>query len=166
MYINKETAEAVGTGVLSKEELINLTNYIRENIPLMNYMQVKVNYLLDYSIKLTAPLEPNSNHYGSAFGGSISTLGIAAGWALLQSKISRENLNTRLVIQSSNSRFIRPAKESFEAVCSITTESWFQFKSKILTDNKAKIFLRSELFSENQIIAVQEGLYVALDPSK
>src|SRR3989339_743426 len=103
MFLQDEKKE------LSNKKIIDLQNYIRSNIPITDYMNFHVEELQSYSIKLSAPIKPNYNHYGTAFGGSLATLGILAGWSILHFRATEENLKCVLVIQEGSMKYIRPA---------------------------------------------------------
>lgn len=62
-------------------------HYLHEHIPITRAMGLKVTAYDGDSVRLWAPLEPNLNHRNTAFGGSLSTLGILAGWSLLHVKM-------------------------------------------------------------------------------
>jgi thioesterase domain-containing protein len=53
-----------------------------EQIPLASAMQVVVRRLDDRGLQLAAPLAPNRNHVGTAFGGSLQGLATLAGWGV------------------------------------------------------------------------------------
>lgn len=140
-----------------------LGEYIRSNVPLTDCMKLEVEDLTDFSVRISVPIKPNGNHYGTAFGGSISIMGIVAGWALLHSKIEDEKITCRLAIGESSTKFIKPALSDFYAVCdSLTPENWNSFLSEFVSKGKSSIKLVSEVKFGDQLIAVQEGLYYAL----
>ena len=57
-----------------------LTRYLHENIPLSQFMQIRVLPSAPGSLWLSAPQAPNRNPHTTEFGGSLATLSIAAGW--------------------------------------------------------------------------------------
>ena len=127
MFLQDEKKE------LSNKKIIDLQNYIRSNIPITDYMNFHVEELQSYSIKLSAPIKPNDNHYGTAFGGSLATLGILAGWSILHFRATEENLKCVLVIQEGSMKYIRPALTDFEATCdTLNEELWNEFKNNFV----------------------------------
>lgn len=60
----------------------SLEKYLHEHIPLSKAMQVSVIEAGQNKVILSAPLAPNINHVGTAFGGSESTVAILAAWSL------------------------------------------------------------------------------------
>lgn len=160
MYIKKENFDYNETSLTKAAEL---KSYIRNNIPLTDFMDFNIDRLSDYSIKVSVPIESNGNHYGTAFGGSIATLGILSGWALLQSKMNNDNVKGTLVIKQSTTKYIAPGRTDFEAECSdLSEDKWEDFKNRLAGAGKAYITLHSELKSGGILIAKQESVYVGL----
>lgn len=146
-----------------KEKMIRLEEYIKHNIPLTNFINFSINELTHNSIRITAPLKPNDNHYGTVFGGSLAIMGILAGWGLLHFNMTEENINGTLVIKEGTMKFIRPALTDFEAVNrSLPPEVWSDFKNEFFEKGKAKIRIKTELYSKGNLVAVHEGTYVML----
>lgn len=54
-----------------------------EEIPLARHMEIRVLCSDRRSLLLSAPLAANSNHKGTAFGGSLYSVAVLAGWGLL-----------------------------------------------------------------------------------
>ena len=161
MFIQKDNQTA---GKIDfKKQAEELEAFIKNNIPLAGFMNICVEELTNYSIKITAPFNWNKNHYGTVFGGSIVSLGIIAGWSLLHFRISEENINTILMIQESKMKFFQPIHNGFEAVNnSLPVEVWEEFKEEYLKNGKAKIRLLSHLYSKGELVATHEGLFTAL----
>jgi thioesterase domain-containing protein len=139
-----------------------LTDFLKENISLTQNMSVWVSELSDTSIKVNAPLEPNKNHRGCAFGGSISTLGIISGWALLYHLCLKNKIDCVLVIKKSSTKFIKPLLDDFEASCSITEFVFEEFLKDLRENNKAKIDICSGIYSNNELAAEFSGIYVGV----
>lgn len=143
--------------------LQDVTLYLHDHIPLTKHMDLSVRAYDGHSVCLAAPLAPNLNHRNTAFGGSLSTLGILAGWTLLHLRLQEANIANRLVIQKSEMNFKRPAMGEMEAVCAQTdTEEWARFTKMIVEKEKSRIHLTTEIFCESALVAVNEGVFVSL----
>ena len=143
--------------------LKDVTAYLHDHIPLTKHMDVSVIGYDAQSVRLSAPLEPNLNHRNTAFGGSLSTLGILAGWTLLHLRLQEAGIANRLVIQKSEMDFKRPAMSTLEAVCSQTDlAEWDRFKRMIVEKEKSRMTLVSEIYSDGELVAVNEGVFVSL----
>lgn len=146
-----------------KEKMIHLEKFIKHNIPLTGFMNFNIKELSYNSIRITAPLKPNGNHYGTVFGGSLAILGILAGWSLLHFNMIEENIKGTIVIKEGTMKFLRPALKDFEAVNnSLSAEVWNNFKNEFFEKGKAKIRIKTNLYSDGNLSAVHEGTYVML----
>ena len=145
------------------EFMAEVQTYMYEHIPLTKAMDISINELNPSSIHISAPLGPNINHRGSVFGGSISTLGITSGWALIFSVLRKLDIPNRLVIKESSTNYILPATHSFSAKCDELTEAiCANFVSELNRHDRARIKLNSTLYSNNLLVATHCGTYVAL----
>lgn len=162
MFIRKENSE-YSENFTEVSKAKTLEKYIRSNIPLADFISFTIADISEYSIKLVAPIKPNGNHYNTAFGGSISTLGIICCWALLQQKMIDDKQAGLIVIQESNTQYKKPARTDFSAECTIETSNiWEDFKNKLNQNGKSKIELTANLYSEGNLIAVHKGIYFGL----
>lgn len=162
MFINKEQhADNSAKYFLSKEVL---SEYIVTNIPILRSVGLDVSELTGNKIKMSAPLFDNRNHYGSAFGGSIATLGIVAGWAILTYKVKEEKVPTTLVIKSSHTEYVRPVKNDFHAEVEIDNNDWEKLKTKFAEKGKAGIEVTAKIISDGNVCAEQKSVYVCIKP--
>jgi thioesterase domain-containing protein len=70
-----------------------LQNLIDREITLAKHMAVVVESADDNSMILRAPLAPNSNHKGTAFGGSLYSLAVLTGWAWVTRSLATHQLD-------------------------------------------------------------------------
>jgi thioesterase domain-containing protein len=77
-----------------------------EGIPLAGAMAVEIRRLDGEFITLAAPLAPNRNHMGSAFGGSLQSLATLTGWAV--TLITAGQVSGHVVIRTSQMKFLTP----------------------------------------------------------
>jgi thioesterase domain-containing protein len=76
-------------------------------IPLAAAMQVEIRCLDAERLVLAAPLAPNRNHMGTAFGGSLQGLATLAGWGVAL-VAAGEQAASHVVIRDARIRFIEP----------------------------------------------------------
>ncbi len=140
-------------------EFIN--RYLAEHIPISQALGASVQSFDGESIRVMAPLQPNLNHHNTAFGGSLATLGILAGWALVNFNLRELELDCRVVIQKSEMDFLSPVNADFEAVAR-QPEPWGVFIKTLQRRGKARLELPSELLLSNKVVARHNGVYVAV----
>lgn len=85
-----------------------LEKRIYTDIPLARHIGVRVSHFDGQSLVLSAPLAANSNHKGTAFGGSLFSLAVLAGWGLLTLKLAERGVEGELVIQDSKVSYLLP----------------------------------------------------------
>jgi len=144
-------------------KLQELTDYINKHIPITFHLGAKVTYYDGEKLEVIAPIEPNLNHRNTAFGGSISAIGILSGWALLFVKLKEIGLKTRLVIQKSSFDFVEPIDGDFKALCVAPSNTeWNKFVKTLKKHGKARIRVDSEITSSTNNGGNHSGTYVAI----
>jgi hypothetical protein len=77
----------------------------RLDIPLLNAMQLSFNRFEDLELTMEAPLAPNINNKGTAFGGSIASICLFGGWAVATLAFMDHDIhNTEIVVSGMTSR--------------------------------------------------------------
>ncbi|MES2404786.1 MAG: YiiD C-terminal domain-containing protein, partial [Pseudomonadota bacterium] len=85
-----------------------LEAHILENIPLADAMNLKVRRYTGDLLEMTAPLTPNVNDKGCAFGGSMASLLTLAGWGLIELGLSAQDLECDIYVGDSHLRYHEP----------------------------------------------------------
>lgn len=81
---------------------------ILERIPLARAMQLAVPRYTGDEIEMTAPLAPNINDKGCAFGGSMASLLTLAGWGLVELGLRAQDLECDIYVGDSQLRYQEP----------------------------------------------------------
>lgn len=85
-----------------------LETHILDNIPLADAMDLKVRRYTGDSLEMTAPLTPNVNDKGCAFGGSMASLLTLAGWGLIELGLRAHALACDIYVGNSELRYQEP----------------------------------------------------------
>lgn len=140
----------------------DLQAYLHRQIPLSAAMQVSVVSATLASVVLSAPLEPNINHKRTAFGGSVSALGILAAWSIVHLRLAAEGLASEVVIQSNQMDYERPILGTLTAASSLTDPTaWPAFTRLLARRQRARIQARSVLTCEGETAGALTGRFVA-----
>ncbi|MDS4027603.1 MAG: YiiD C-terminal domain-containing protein [Candidatus Contendobacter sp.] len=94
-----------------------LNDYLAHHVPLFRAMQARVEHSAENQLALTAPLEPNRNDKGTAFGGAMAAIAALAGWALTTLTLRHHGEAAEIVIIDSTLKFLRPVRETIVAEC-------------------------------------------------
>ncbi len=141
-----------------------LQEYISDRIPITSAMGITVAEVSPLSITVTAKLAPNINHRDSAFGGSISTLGILAGWIILKHRCQTFEPKPTLVIQASNTQFLKPIISDYSSqVIDFTEADFAKFSRAYQRYGKARLTLKSTVTCEGEVCATHEGVFVGIN---
>ncbi len=118
--------------------------FLHEKIPLSAAMGVRVVEAGHERLVLEAPLEPNQNHLGTAFGGSLNALATLAAYAMLWLEL--DDTAAHLVIAESSIIFLRPVSRDLRAVC-VRPEApvLAAFKEQFSRTGKARIKVEATL---------------------
>lgn len=140
-----------------------LSQYLAEHIPLSAAMEIRIDVASPARILLRAPLPPNSNHRGTAFGGSIVSLAILAGWSWLWVVLRERAVVPELVIAASEIEYLRPILGEFSAELRPPADEAFERFRRGLDDHgKGRIVLTVEVLGDGEVAARFTGRYVAL----
>lgn len=138
-----------------------LQEVLNSEIPLTTYIGVKVKEHEDLSLTLSAPLENNINHKSTAFGGSIYSVSVLSGWGLIYLLLKQHDLSGHIVIQESNTKFIRPVATDITAKCSFkSTEHYEKFIKTYKRKGIARINLEAKITCNNKDAVIFNGSYV------
>jgi len=142
-----------------------LEHYLHRAIPLSRAMQVTVIEVSDQRAVLSAPLGPNINHLGTAFGGSACTLATLAAWSLLHCRLQPLMPAASLVLQSSSMDYQRPISAGFSARARLAPDAdWALFLRTLHRRGRARIAAVAEVRAGGEPAAAFIGEFVALAP--
>jgi thioesterase domain-containing protein len=85
-----------------------LETHILEHIPLARAMGLAVAHYDEARLEMTAPLAPNINDKGCAFGGSMASLLTLAGWGLIELGLRTRKLDCDIFVGDSRVRYQEP----------------------------------------------------------
>jgi thioesterase domain-containing protein len=94
----------------------------------------------EQQLTLLAPLPPNVNDKGCAFGGSLVSLMTLSGWALVELALRARGDDCDVFVAESSVRYLAPVWEDFRSTATLTGDvDWSTFFRTLDTRNKARI---------------------------
>ena len=139
-----------------------LQERIDREIMLAKPMGVIVESADDLSLVLRAPLAPNANHKGTAFGGSLYSLAVLAGWAWLTRFLATRKLDAEAVIQESSMRFLKPVHGEMRACLEIPAAADIdKFQKMLVRADRGRIRLQVKMHEGSALATIFDGLFAA-----
>jgi thioesterase domain-containing protein len=135
--------------------------FLHEEIPLTRAIGMAVTAWDGQAVTLTAPLEPNLNHADTAFGGSIASMGIMAGYCLAYLMLAERKISNRLLIQQSSVEFLRPIDGEIVSRACVPADAAAMVEL-LQKKRRAKLTLTSEVSCKGMLAARHTGVYVAM----
>lgn len=141
-----------------------LEQFLHAKIPLTQAMGIRVIETGPYQLVLEAPLEPNINHLGSAFGGALHALPTLACYAALWTLLHEGGIDGHVVVKQSHAHYRQPVRTTFRAVCQRpTADAAAEFLNDLRRHKKARMDLESVVPGANGKPAVEfTGSFVAV----
>src|SRR5580692_9586014 len=135
-----------------------LQERIDREIMVAKPMGIIVEAANDSGVILRAPLAPNSNHKGTAFGGSLYSLSVLTGWAWITRFLVTRQFDADAVIQESTMRFLAPVHGEMRACIEIPAEADIdKFQRMLLRADRGRIRLQVNLYHGLKLGTVFDG---------
>jgi thioesterase domain-containing protein len=135
----------------------------RQDIPLLNAMHLSFVSFENLTLTMEAPLAPNINNKGTAFGGSIASICLFGGWAVATlAFVDNDIHNTEIVVYKNEMTFERPARGHLLVNAFIKPDDFAACLARLKAKDAGRIRLdiHVELFHDDERCATMSGLYV------
>jgi thioesterase domain-containing protein len=137
----------------------DVERFLHEKIPLTAAMGVRVAECTDARMVLVAPLGPNHNHLGTAFGGSLHTMATLSGYSLLWWLLREPTAH--IVVRESTMLYERPVQEDIRAVCKApAAKELARMRENLARKGKARIELEAVIEGAEGVAAKFRGVFV------
>jgi len=143
--------------------LEQLQSVFDQDIPISRAMGLRLVSLDHDTLKMSAPLGPNINDKGTAFGGSLGALLTLAAWGVVWIACKRSKLDCDIVIHKGEISYYQPVTSEINVICPIPIDSeWQTFKSRLSSKGKARMNLVPYIETDKGRAALFQCSYVAL----
>jgi thioesterase domain-containing protein len=140
-----------------------LEQYLHRHIPISAAMGITAVAASPEEVRLRAALAPNVNHRSTAFGGSVASLAVLAGWSVLRVGLDDVTPTPQIVIQRSSMEYTSPIRGDYEAACRRpSAESWRRFMDALERRGRGRLRLVAEVYCDGESAGHMTGEYVAL----
>ncbi|WP_420428004.1 YiiD C-terminal domain-containing protein [Algiphilus sp.] len=138
------------------------TQLLYRQVPLLRHTDVRVTALQRDAVQLSAPLAANGNHHGTAFGGSLSMLGIVAGWLLAYVGQDVDEPTTNIVIADSHTRYLRPLRGDLLIEAHWRADDGKRYRAQLAAGRKADITIQCRAGDADAAAIRQDSRFVAI----
>jgi len=141
-------------------------SYLQERIsaefPLARHIEITVARADDSALELSAPLGPNANFKGTAFGGSLFSVAVLTGWAWTTRYLDSRNIAADAVIQESTIHYLSPVRGLIKAsLVEPTTIDVEKFHKMMQRSGRGRIRLSVDIRQESGLAAQFLGVFAA-----
>ncbi len=113
-------------------------------------------------VVLSAPLAPNANDKGTAFGGSLFSVAVLTGWAWVARYLDAAGLAADAVIQESTMQYFAPVRGVLRACLSAPAAAQVEkFQKMLQRAGRGRIRLQVEIHQGSVLATRFDGVYAA-----
>ncbi|MCU0754299.1 MAG: thioesterase domain-containing protein [Xanthomonadales bacterium] len=141
-----------------------LEAFFHASIPLTAAQGLTVAALTPSTVELRAPLAPNVNDKGCAFGGGLGSLLTLAAWSLPATALARAGLSAEVYIQDATQKYLAPVWGELMATAELSEATLGEFLDAFRSKGKARLTVRSCIHYDGAPAATLEARFVALKP--
>ena len=134
-----------------------------DDIPLARAMQLGISAWDGESLRMNAPLAPNVNDKGCAFGGSLVSMMTLACWSLITLAAEHASEPCDIYVQDSSVRYLQPVWGDFEAESRLAlNQSWGSFFTTLHARGKARLVAHCEIrLADGTVACALDARFVA-----
>jgi thioesterase domain-containing protein len=154
-----------GSEVAAPDPSIDLIGTIErlwhEEIPLSTHLGVRLERLDPHGVEVSAPLEPNRNHMGTGFAGSVLAVATLAGWATVIALLGRVG-GANVVLQETKASFLEPVTGEFRVLAAAPDlAARERFLDAYRRRGRARISIAIEVLQSERTVVRAENRFVA-----
>jgi len=158
---SRELVQSDGTEIRFGRDY--LQGRISNEFPLAKHLAISVEAADDSTVVLRAPLGPNANYKGTAFGGSLYSVAVLAGWAWLTRYLAASGVAADVVIQESTVHYLAPCEGELRARALPPSPAHMEKLLKMLRRaGRGRVRMRIEVGQGPAVAASFDGVFAAM----
>lgn len=140
-----------------------LGDLLRTEIPIAQTIGIRNFTLSENHFSFELPLQPNINHKGTLFGGSLYSAGALACYGLFLSEIRAKDFGTNnIVISEGSMKYVAPVDQDAVVRASWSSpEEKQEFFDTLAAKNRARVLMRAKIEINGKLCAEFSGYFVA-----
>jgi thioesterase domain-containing protein len=154
----------VSTNPIYAELTQRLQQELYHDIPLVQALALNVVELEFGVVRFSAPLSPNRNDKGCAFGGSLASLLTLAAWSVLRVETWRRAWPADIFVHTSDLVYRAPVWQDFSICARCEPDALDAFARQFEATGKAALRLQAQAHANDTLCAEMQARFVALRP--
>jgi len=139
-----------------------LQGIITSEFALARHIGIVVESADDAGIVLSAPLAPNANPKGTAFGGSLFSIAVLTGWSWVTRYLAAAGLAADAVIQESTIRYLVPVEGALRATLHAPPRDDIEkFRKMLQRAGRGRIRLKVDIHLDRTLATEFDGVFAA-----
>jgi thioesterase domain-containing protein len=137
-----------------------------EDIPLARFIQLQISAWDGATLEMRAPLAPNINDKGCAFGGSLASVMTLACWALIKLAADERGVRCDIYVQDSSLRYLAPVWQDFGALAHLVeNQPQDLFFDTLAARGRARVTVHCDVRGADGAVACSlDARFVAIAP--
>lgn len=145
-----------------QDAVAEMERFLLDSIPLARAMQLSIRAWDGDSLALAAPLSPNVNDKGCAFGGSLASLMTLAAWAMLELDLRQAGLEADVFVADAEIRYLAPVFEDLHVTARPLDHTDLErFRTTLRERGKARIVMQADVAGGEGAACRQRARFVA-----
>lgn len=148
---------------MTHDEMLQYVRHkLGDGVPLVGHMQLDVVSWRPGQVIVEAPLRPNLNTHGTAFGGSLYCIASMAGWAITHLTLMEAGFMPSVWIVKGEINYMRPVRGPLRATALLSEEARTGLVEQFKTRGKAKTTVEIHVQEEGQDCVLLTAIYAAV----
>lgn len=139
-----------------------MQNFLEGAIPPVKDLRFQIQSISSEEVVAKAPLIENSNHMGTAFGGSLYSILVLTSYTWLYAQLKELRPDVEIVIQSGGIRYTKPVQKTIQSRCvAPPPEFWQGFLQQLEKRGRARLTLTATVLDGEMACVALDGQFVA-----
>lgn len=144
------------------DKLDHVRTKLKEQVPLITHMGIDVISWDGSTVVVEAPLEPNLNTHGTAFGGSLYCVGAMTGWSALHLTLMDAGHLPSVWLAKGEVAYLKPVRGVLRAQTTITPEQRQQILEGYEGQGRVKTSIEVVIHEGDAEAVRMSALYAAM----
>lgn len=145
-----------------RSHLDHVRHKLRSQVPLIAHMGVDLVSWDGAKVMVEAPLAPNLNTHGTAFGGSLYNVAAMTGWSAVHLTLMDAGHTPSVWVAKGEIEYKIPVRGIIRGVASVDAESRQQLLRAYESKGRAKITLDIVIREDGQDAVILKAVYAAM----